>query len=37
MRQRMRGRVDEIVFRRTAANSKSINLGSRIMRGGTRF
>lgn len=29
--------VDQEVFRRTASHSKSINLGARIFRGGTRL
>lgn len=37
MRRKMKSRVDEQVFRRTAAHGKSINLGSRIFRGGTRL
>lgn len=37
MRQSTNSRVDGEVFRRTAAHSKEINLGSRIYRGGTRL
>lgn len=37
----MRGRTnphkDKQIFRRTASSTKSVNLGFRIMRGGTRF
>ena len=37
MRSGTNSRVDEQVFRRTAAHGKAINLGSRIFRGGTRL
>lgn len=37
MRKRMPGKVDQQVFKRTAAHSKIINLGARIFRGGTRL
>lgn len=37
MRKRTTPTVDKEVFRRTASSTKSINLGSRIYRGGTRL
>lgn len=37
MREKMKPKVDEQVFKRTAAVSKAINLGARIYRGGTRL
>lgn len=37
MRNSTNPRVDSEVFRRTAANGKAINLGSRTFRGGTRL
>lgn len=37
MREHMNPRVDEQVFRRTAAASKAVNLGTRNYRGGTRL
>lgn len=29
--------LDEKIFRKTAANTKAVNLGAKTMRGGTRF
>lgn len=37
MRESTNRRVDQEVFRRTAAHGKAINLGARIFRGGTRL
>lgn len=37
MRKRMRKKVDQKVFRRTAAKSKKININPMIFRGGIRL
>ena len=37
MRKKTIKKVDAEVFKRTASSTKSINLGSRIYRGGTRL
>lgn len=37
MRKPMRRNVDKQVFKRTATTTKSMNLGKRIYRGGTRL
>ena len=37
MRGSTNPRKDKKIFRRTASSTKSVNLGFRIMRGGTRF
>lgn len=37
MRKRMRKKVDQKVFRRTAAKSKKININPIIFRGGIRL
>ncbi len=37
MRKRMRKKVDQKVFRRTAAKSKKININPTIFRGGIRL
>lgn len=37
MRKEVNKSVDQEIFRRTASHSKAINLGARVMRGGTRL
>lgn len=37
MRKAVSPRTDQEIFRRTATNTKVINLGPRIYRGGTRL
>lgn len=37
MRRRVNRRKDQRYFRRTADNTKSVNLSDRIYRGGIRF
>lgn len=37
MRSSVNREVDQQHFRRTAAHSKAVNLGFRVMRGGIRF
>lgn len=37
MRKKAPRSIDKQVFKRTAAKTKSINLGDRIYRGGTRL
>lgn len=37
MRKRTTPTVDKEVFRRTGSGTKSINLGAKIFRGGTRL
>lgn len=37
MRKKSIPKIDKKVFKRTAASSKSINIGARIYRGGTRL
>ena len=36
-RKAMKPRIDRAVFRNTAVQQKTVNLGSRVMRGGIRF
>lgn len=37
MRKKMNKNVDKQVFKRTASSTKTVNLSSRIYRGGTRL
>lgn len=37
MRKKMRKKLDSAIFRRTAVNSKKININPTIMRGGIRL
>lgn len=37
MRKEASPKIDQKIFRRTAAHSKAINLGAVIFRGGTRL
>ena len=37
MRKKVKAKVDQQVFKRTAAHTKSINLGDKVYRGGTRL
>lgn len=36
-REKMNKKVDQKVFRRTATETKKVNLGVQLMRGGIRF